>query len=90
MPKHAFNPDYAVHPGVTLAETLKAQGMTQSNFAIRMGLTPKTVNLIIKGKAPISYKTAHDLELVLGIPASFWNTLMLNYRVAMHAKGKRN
>jgi len=79
----AYVPDYAVPPGETLSETIEAIGMTQADLAARTGRTLKTINEIIKGKAPIRPKTALQLERVLGVPASFWNNREHNYREAL-------
>lgn len=72
--------DYAVPPGRTLQETLEHIDMTQKEFANRMGMAPKTINEIIKGKAPITAETAIKLETVLGISAAFWTAMEANYR----------
>lgn len=81
--KLTFSPDYAVPPGATLKELLETKEMPQADFALRMGLTEKTVSQIINGAAPISYETASKLELVLGVPASFWNAREANYRAVL-------
>lgn len=47
--------------------------MTQTELAVRLGLSAKTLNLIIKGTAPLSYETANNLEKVTSIPARFWS-----------------
>lgn len=74
MPKtYPFQPDYAVPPGATLKETLEAKGLSQADLAVRSGMAEKTISQIVNGIAPISCETAEKLELVLGIPASFWN-----------------
>jgi len=78
--KNTFEPDYAVAPGETLQETIDALGLTQKDLAERMGLTTKTVNLLIKGDAPITADTALVLERVTGVPAAFWNNLESKYR----------
>ncbi len=78
-----YAPDYAVPPGETLLETIEALGMTQVDLAARTGRTLKTINEIIKGKAPIRPETALQLERVLGVPASFWNNRERNYREAL-------
>lgn len=67
-------------PGDTLEELLDDRGMTQAQLAERTDLTPKTINLIIKGKAPITPETAIALERVFGVPAAFWNTREAQYR----------
>jgi len=78
--KNQFNPDYAVLPGDILLEYLENIGMTQAELAAQMGVTIKTINEIIKGKAPITPETALKLETVLGRPAHFWNNLEQNYQ----------
>lgn len=75
-----FEPDYAVAPGRTLLETIETLGIDQNELAERTGLTPKTVNLIIKGKAPLTPQTAMLLERVTSVPARMWNSLECNYR----------
>ena len=40
----------------------------------------KTVSQIINGIAPISYETAEKFELVLSVPARYWNQRELAYR----------
>lgn len=67
-------------PGETLQEVLDDRGWTQKELADRLGVTPKHVNEIVQGKAPISQKLAHDLELVLGVSATFWNNYEAAYR----------
>src|SRR5437899_2106215 len=78
-----FNPTYAFSPGETLAEVLGSRQMSQAKLAERTGLTPKTVNEIVRGKAPVSPETALQLERVLGLPASFWNNLQRRYDEAL-------
>lgn len=78
--KHRFEPDFAVPPGVTLQEVTESLGMTQTELATRTELTPQTLNRIAKGEQPITFETAGRLELVTGVPASFWNNLESQYR----------
>jgi HTH-type transcriptional regulator / antitoxin HigA len=77
---NTYKPNYVSVPGETLLETMNALGLTQVDIAERTGRTPKTINEIIKGKAPITPDTAIQFESVLGVPASFWNTREKNYR----------
>ena len=78
--RYPFEPDYAVPPGKTLRETIDTLNMKQRELAVRTGLTPKTINLIAKGRAPITPDTAVLLERVTGVPARMWNNLESNYR----------
>ncbi len=78
--KYGFTPDYAIPPGETLKETMESLEMTQKELAKRTGLTVQSLNRIFKGKQPINYETAGKLELVIGVPARFWNDLEAQYR----------
>ncbi|WP_027179790.1 helix-turn-helix domain-containing protein [Maridesulfovibrio bastinii] len=78
--KYGFDPDYAVPPGVTLLEVQESLGMSQKDFALRLGMTVQSLNRIIKDRQPITYETANKLELVTGVAAGFWNKLESNYR----------
>lgn len=84
-----FEPDYIVPPGETINELLEHYNMTQKELSRRIDLAQKTVNEIVKGKAPITYETASKLENVFGIEASFWNNLEKNYREQLAEKDKR-
>lgn len=76
----AFRADYAIPPGGTLRDTIDALGMTQADLARRTGLSPKHINQIVQGIAPITPETAMALEHVTGVPARLWNSLEANYR----------
>ncbi len=75
-----YRPDYAIPPGDTLRDTIEVHGMPQADLARRTGLSPKHINQIVQGTAPISPDTALALERVLGVPARFWNALEANYQ----------
>lgn len=77
---NCFNSSIAIHAGETLRETLEALQMSQVELAQRTGLTTKTINEIIKGKAPITPDTANKLSAVFGTSAEFWNNLERNFQ----------
>jgi len=81
--KHTYEPDFAIHPGETLLETLESLGMTQKELAERTGRPLKTINEIVQGKAAIIADTALQLERVLGVPATFWNNAQRNYEAQL-------
>lgn len=74
-----YTPDFVSPPGETLKEILEERGISQAELAERLGHTPKMINEIIKGKAPILEETALRLENVLDVPARFWNNRERNY-----------
>lgn len=76
----AYDPDSVSPPGSTVQDTLDSVGMTQRELADRMGRTPKFVNELIQGKAPLTAETALQLERVFGVPARFWAAREQHYR----------
>ena len=85
-----FAPDYEVHPGEILEETLEVRGMKKLDFAQRCGLSDKTVNQIINGKAHVTPDIALQCERVLGVSAELWNNLQSNYYLHHAHEGARN
>lgn len=70
----------AIPPGATVKEQLDDRGMTQKEFAARMDMSQKHVSKLINGEVQLMPDTARKLELVLGVPASFWSNLEAHYR----------
>jgi len=85
-----YHPDYGVPPGETLLETIQEVGMSQADLASRTGRPLKTINEIVKGRTAITPETALQFERVLGVPASFWNSLERDYQESLAAKGERS
>jgi HTH-type transcriptional regulator/antitoxin HigA len=71
--------DYAVHPGEYIDELLAAREMSQADLALRMHVSTKHLNQIIKGKANVSASTAMALEAVLDRSAQYWLSLQAKY-----------
>ncbi len=82
-----YAPDRVSPPGATLQEILDAQGLSQLDFAKRIGRTTKNVNQIVKGKAPILPEVAILFETVLGVPADFWLAREQRYQESL-ARGE--
>src|SRR6266511_4980149 len=68
------------HPGeMLLEEFLKPLGISQSTFAVRLGISFPRLNEIIRGKRGVTPDTALRLAQVLGMPADFWLGLQLDW-----------
>ena len=67
-------------PGATIKEQLTDRGMSQKEFAVRMDMSEKRISKLITGDVQLTPETAVRLEMVLGIPAKFWNNLEAIYR----------
>ena len=77
------------HPGeMLLEEFLRPLGISQSAFAIRLGVSFPRLNEVVRGKRSVTPDTALRLERVLGMPADFWLGLQLDWDVwhAMRAQ----
>lgn len=70
----------AIPPGATIKEQLETRGITQKEFALRMGLSEKHISELINGKVELTANVASRLASVLGSPATFWQNLEANYR----------
>ena len=87
--RNEYVPDYVSPPGETLSETLDSLGMSQADLAERTGRAKKTINEIVRGKAPITPRIALELENVLGVPAAFWNSRESRHREYLARKDEQ-
>ena len=62
-----------------LEEFLKPLGITQSNFAVRLGVSFPRLNEVIRGRRAVTPDTALRLAQVLGTSADFWLGLQLDW-----------
>ena len=70
----------ATPPGVTIQEQRDDRGMTQKEFAKRIDISEEYISKLIDGEVHLTPEMAEKLELVLGVPASFWNKLEAIYQ----------
>ncbi len=70
------------HPGeMLLEEFLKPLGISQSAFAIRLGVPFPRLNEIVHGRRSVTPDTALRLAQVTGMSADFWLGLQLDWDV---------
>ena len=68
------------HPGeMLLEEFLKPLDISQSAFAIRLGVSFPRLNEIVRGKRSVTSDTALRLARVTGMSADFWLGLQLDW-----------
>ena len=68
------------HPGeMLLEEFLKPLGVSQSEFAVRLGVSFPSLNEIIRGKRGVTPDTALRLAQVTGMGAGFWLVLQQDW-----------
>jgi antitoxin HigA-1 len=71
-----------VHPGMVLQDELEELGITQAALAEHIGVLPKTINEICRGKRGISAETAMKLSQALGATPQFWLALQNNWELS--------
>jgi addiction module HigA family antidote len=68
------------HPGeMLLEEFLKPLDMSQSAFAVQLGVSFPRLNEIVRGKRSVTPDTALRLAQVTGMSADFWLGLQLDW-----------
>ena len=68
------------HPGeMLLEEFLKPLGISQSAFAVRLGVSFPRLNEIIRGRRGVTPDTALRLARVTGMGAEFWLGLQVDW-----------
>lgn len=83
QPKNPF------HPGdILLEEFLVPAGVTQTEFARKLGWTRARLNRLIKGKCGVTANAALNLAEVLGTSARLWLNLQTTYDLDQ-AMGRR-
>ena len=70
----------ATPPGATIKEQINDRGMSQKEFSARMDMSEKHISRLINGDVQLTSEVAVRLEMVLGVPAKFWNNLEAIYR----------
>lgn len=79
MNENHFTP---VHPGEVIRDELEELNLTQSALAKHIGVLPKTINEICRGKRGISAEMALKLSKALGGSPQFWLNLQNNWEIS--------
>ena len=85
MSKNHITP---VHPGEVLQDELDEIGLTQASLAEHIGVLPKTINEICRGKRGISVEMAAKLSKAFGGSAQFWLNLHHNWELSQLDESK--
>ena len=71
---------FPVHPGDVLGEELKERGISQKEFAKRIGMQPSHLSALIHGMRNFTPAVAAKVESGLtGITADFWMRMQKSY-----------
>ena len=78
------------HPGeILLEEFLEPAGITQTEFAGKLGWTRARLNELIKGKRGVTADAALDLAEALGTSAKLWMNLQITCELDQAMKRRK-
>lgn len=78
-----MRPATPIHPGrMLLEEFLEPSGISQRQFAAKVGWTPARLNEVIQGKRGITADAALDLAQQLGTSPELWLNLQMYFDLA--------
>lgn len=84
QPKNLF------HPGeILFEEFLKPDGITQTEFAKKLGWTRARLNELIRGKRGVTADSALDLAKALGTSAKLWMNIQATYDLDQATKRRK-
>ncbi|MCD8022313.1 MAG: HigA family addiction module antitoxin [Lachnospiraceae bacterium] len=69
----------AFHPSYYLGELVEESGLSQEDFAKRLGTTPKNLSVLLKGTQSLSIDMAAKLSRMLGTTVAYWLNLQQAY-----------
>jgi len=69
----------AIHPGEFLSEILEEIGISQSEFARRIGVSRMRISHIVNGQRPVTAEMAHLLGKAFGQTPQYWMNLQVSY-----------
>lgn len=69
----------AFHPGYYVEEVIEDMGISQAEFALRLGTTGKTVSKLVHGQIRLSNDLAKKLSMMLGTSVDMWLSLQSTF-----------
>ncbi|MCF0117583.1 MAG: HigA family addiction module antidote protein [Bacilli bacterium] len=78
-----YNDKIAFHPGYYIKEYIEDNGMTQEEFAFRLGTTPKNLSLLIRGEQSISVDIASKIARLTGTSIKYWINLQTEFDILL-------
>ncbi|MBK6276597.1 MAG: HigA family addiction module antidote protein [Gammaproteobacteria bacterium] len=69
----------AIHPGEYLAEILDELGMSQAEFARRIGVSAMRISRLVRGSRPVTAELALLFGRALGQSPQYWMNLQTTF-----------
>lgn len=81
----------AIHPGEYLAEILDELGMSQAEFARRIGVSAMRISHVVRGSRPVTAELALLFGRAFGQSPQYWMNLQTTFdlKVAETVVGKQ-
>ncbi|MGP9538875.1 HigA family addiction module antitoxin [Brachybacterium sp. AOP43-C2-M15] len=80
-----------IHPGEILMEGfIEGFGITQSTLAVSIGVPPRRINEIVRGRRGITADTAIRLARYFGTSEELWMNLQTNYELRLERRALRD
>ena len=76
------------HPGEIVKDELEDRGITQREFAERVGMSYSVLNELLNAHRPLTTTTALLFEAALGLPADMLMRIQTKYNLQMARKDK--
>lgn len=83
-----LEPFEPTHPGELLKDELEYRGISQKKFAEQTGIPYKNLNDILNCRRPITANTALLIEAALGISASIFTSMQMDYNMQIAKSDK--
>ena len=74
-----YNDEIIFHPGYYIEEIIEEWGIAQEDFAKRLGMTAKSLSLLICGEESLSIDMATKLSQMIGTSVSYWLNLQRQF-----------
>ena len=81
-----INDKIAFHPGYYIEEYLVETRLSQRDFAMRLGTTPKNVSMIVNGEQRLSLDIASKLSRLMGTSIEYWLNLQNQYDLLLESE----
>lgn len=69
----------AFHPGYYVAEAIEDMGISEADFATRLGTIPDIVSLLINGQINLSDEFVQKIATMMGTSAEMWLNLQSTF-----------
>lgn len=77
------------HPGVYVKDAIEELGLSQSEFALRTGLSIKNVSTLINGESNVTFEVASKLSAFFDNSIEGWINLQTKYDIYLNEEKRR-